>query len=511
MMISSIVAKGDAMKRRIFTLFLFCAIAVGCKPTQVSESKGQDDAANEITHANLVELSDVLEPADIPGAIISDASRYQIVLTIPPDYLTPEGTLSVRYTNQEAESLAEIFFRLPPNSAGGAIEVSNVKAGGLPCESEVVSAGSAMRVILPQTLQVGKVIDISLSFQLVLPTVMGGNYGLFGFFEDTLAMDVFFPIIPVFDDRGWNVDAPPSNGDLIFTDPSFFDVTIIAPENLVLVASGIKIKEENIGGTMHTQFVAGPTRDFFLAGSTGFKTLTTKVDEITIRSTFPPQFEEAGSLALQSAERAMRIFITRFGAYPFSEFDIVATPMQAGGMEYSGATAITLEFYDLTKKVFNTSASELLETTVAHELAHQWFFNQIMNDQLTEPWLDEAFAQYATYLYYLDSKDEWSAKQYARNWIARLYRSPTQNKPIGLPAGAYVDGSEYSGIIYGKGPLFIAELEKLFAVNDFNKFLLDYNNSFRWKIVDTNAFKAFAEQECACDLDKLFSDWVFSD
>ncbi len=499
------------MKRSVFTLFLLCAIMVGCKPTQTSGNISHTKVVYEISNTNLVELEDVLEPADIPDTIISGASRYQIALTIPPDFLAPEGTLSVRYTNQETKPLTDIFFRLPPNSSGGAIEVSNVKAGGLPCDTEVVSEGSALRVILPQNLQIGKGIDISLSFQLAVPTVMGGNYGLFGYFEDTLAMDVFFPIIPVFNEQGWNVEVPPLNGDLIFTDPSFFNVTIIAPENLVLVASGKKVGEEKRNGTMRTQFVAGPTRDFFLAGSVGFKTLTTKVDEITIRSTFPSQFEEAGKLALQIGERAMQVFIKRFGAYPFSEFDIVVTPMQAGGMEYSGATAIMLELFDVKKQISGMPAPVLLESTIAHELAHQWFFSQVMNDPLTEPWLDEAFAQFATYIYYLDAYGAQAADQYAQNWQARVDRTTNKTKLIGLPAGEYLDAKEYSGIVYGRGPLFIAELETLFGEQKFSQFLKDYNNAFRWKIVDTKGFMEFAEQECKCDLDGLFMEWVFDE
>jgi len=32
---------------------------------------------------------------------------------------------------------------------------------------------------------------------------------------------------------------------------------------------------------------------------------------------------------------------------------------------------------------------------VYHEVAHQWFYAQIGNDQQTEPWLDEAFADFS--------------------------------------------------------------------------------------------------------------------
>src|SRR4051812_4140319 len=34
-------------------------------------------------------------------------------------------------------------------------------------------------------------------------------------------------------------------------------------------------------------------------------------------------------------------------------------------------------------------------TSVAHELAHQWFYGIIGDDQWSEPWLDESFAEFS--------------------------------------------------------------------------------------------------------------------
>ena len=42
--------------------------------------------------------------------------------------------------------------------------------------------------------------------------------------------------------------------------------------------------------------------------------------------------------------------------------------------------------------------STFREIVVAHEVAHQWWYSLVGNDQIDEPWLDEAFAQFTTAL-----------------------------------------------------------------------------------------------------------------
>jgi hypothetical protein len=48
-----------------------------------------------------------------------------------------------------------------------------------------------------------------MDFQVDVPTEMGGNYNLFGYNSGVLALDKFYPVIPVYDDEGWNVEIPP--------------------------------------------------------------------------------------------------------------------------------------------------------------------------------------------------------------------------------------------------------------------------------------------------------------
>ena len=149
-----------------------------------------------------------------------------------------------------------------------------------------------------------------------------------------------------------------------------------------------------------------------------------------------------------------------------------------------------------------------METTIAHEVAHQWFYNLVGNDQLDEPWLDEALAQYATYLYYLDMYGETAADDYKESWNGRFSRVDNDPIPIGLPVSAY-EGAEYSAIVYGRGPLFVEALAAEMGQATFDTFLADYVVQNQWGIATTDSFRHLAEVHCACDLGDLFARWVY--
>lgn len=80
--------------------------------------------------------------------------------------------------------------------------------------------------------------------------------------------------------------------------------------------------------------------------------------------------------------------------------------------------------------------------------------------------------------------------------------------PIGLPVAAY-KGADYGAIVYGRGPLFFEALATAMADASLTDFLPVYYQAFKYGVVTTAAFQAFAEAQCACDLSSLFAAWVF--
>jgi aminopeptidase N len=221
-----------------------------------------------------------------------------------------------------------------------------------------------------------------------------------------------------------------------------------------------------------------------------------------------PEEEHGIELALNSAVAALNYFSDMFGPYPYTELDIIATPVEAMGMEYPGAIAISRLYYDLTQNFSGIPARAMLEGIVLHEVAHQWFYNMVGSNQPQESWLDEALIQYLMALFYRDSYGYGAYMGFRESWLTRWDRVERQTIPIGMPGEKY-QKDEIGAILYGRGPLFMEQLAEKFGLENFRGFLRQYYEQHAWKIATGESFKALAEKQCACDLTPLFEEWVY--
>jgi hypothetical protein len=527
--------------RRLFNhlvLALGATLLVACQPAVLpteptSEARGSETKAAVATEAAIGGSTAPTEPAvnSYPGFDVAwddrtifregligeeqeildrlpGASVYHIDLQIPDDFEVLKGHQEVLYTNLEEEPLDDVYFRTFPNVAGGGTTVSTLKVSGQAVEPVFEFEASALRVPLPTALGPGEQVEIEMDFEIEVAREMGGNYGLFGYFDGVLVLDEFYPAIPVYDDEGWNVEAPPPNGDLTYYDASFYLVRVTAPAELTVVASGNEVGREAAGNQQVLTFAAGPARDFYLAAGENLAVTSQTVGETTVNSYTFPEWEAGAGLALESVKNALESYNRRLGSYPYTEFDVISTPMLALGIEYPGMTAVRVGLYDPDAEFYGLPSQVMLESTVAHEVAHQWFYNIVGNDQVDEPWLDEALVQYVTSLYYLDTYDEAAARIFRGGWDWRWDRVDRAEIPIGLPSGAYAEG-EYSPIVYGRGPYFVAALAERMGQEAFDEFVRDYYQAHKWGIGTGDSFRQLAEGHCECDLSELFEAWVY--
>lgn len=446
------------------------------------------------------------EQAALDG--LPGASVYHLDVTLSDELTGLQGQQEVHYTNQENTPLSEIYFRLFPNLADGSVIISNLKVDGRPVEPGFELENSAMRAPLAAPLEPGESAVVQFDFAVQVSQDEGGNYGTFAFKEGVLALAHFYPLIPAYDDEGWNIEIAPYIGDVVYADSSFYLARVTAPLTPTLAASGVEINRKQSDTQQVVTYAAGPMRDFYLVASDRFTKTSRTVGQTVINSYAPTEFAAGAELALTQAETAFNSFNQRFGSYPFTELDLVSTTTFALGVEYPGIVAILVDLYDPAKNVRGMATSSLLEGVVAHEVGHQWFYSVVGNDQVDEPWLDEAMAQYATLVYYLDAYGEAGMAGFRRSLERRWERVGRADIPIGLPVRDY-DETSYGAIVYGRGPLFVEELANTMGPEVFEAFLKDYYQSYKWGIVTSVDFKQTAERHCACDLTSLFEAWVY--
>jgi hypothetical protein len=456
--------------------------------------------------SQIVEINLLPSQQNLPNSL-KKASIYQVKIKLADDYKSLIGSESIQYTNNESVNLNEIYFQLFPNAFGPYLKIQRATFNEVVLQPVLEFNETAARFKLLQPLKPGETLRLQLDYTLEVPTDFVFSYGLFVFADGILSLYQFIPLIPVYNEQGWQVREPKTMGDLTFNDLSFFDVQVDAPELLVIAASGVRIAQNFENGRRVENYLAGPVRDFYLAASQKYRVSTAKWQDVTINSYALQEHQTSSDIVLAAARDALEIYSNEFGQYPFTELDLVSTPMHnALGMEYSGVVTLSIELYD---PVGRTEYLNYLESTAAHEIAHQWFFNIIGSDQVAEPWLDEGMAQFATGLFFQDLYGDIAAEQYRLSWQHRWQRIQFQPIPIGLPVSAYTE-KQYSPIMYGRAPLFIQSLKEKLGKDRFSIFLHNYYQKFQWGIVTTTAFRQTMEDLCTCSLESQFKEWVYS-
>ncbi len=300
--------------------------------------------------------------------------RYRLAVRVPA---AGDVTGSLRVTFTPDLATDRLVFRLWPNGPRQAGE------GALLTTGPVRSAGRRMSASRPDptTLVVrtahplasGQAITVSMPFRLRLPGPALDRLSRHG---SAVRLGSFFPILAWEAGVGWDTDPPTSSLAEASSSPTAdFDVRVSAPPGAAIVASGV--------ATGPGRFTATAVRDFALAVG-GFDVATTVAHAPNpIRVVAAVQHGQAASAAdvARRARAALEALAARFGPYPWPELHLAVVPdLGRSGIEYP-------------TMIFLGAAGIDRDTT--HEVAHQWFYSLVGNDQARDPVLDEGLATYA--------------------------------------------------------------------------------------------------------------------
>ena len=290
-------------------------------------------------------------------------------------------------------------------------------------------------------------------------------------------------------------------GDVGFHDAALYRAEVTTPPDQTVVATGTEITGTvGADGWVTTRYVMGPAREFTLLLSPRFQMAETETLGTRIRSYFHPEDADAGRAALRDAVAALQVYSDRYGPYPYRDMAIVEAPLTFHGMEFPGVSLIGSQVYDQYRKE--------LETLVVHEVAHQWWYNQVGSDQIMNPWLDEGLAEFSMYDYFAARYGEPKAEQLRElRWqlpVASLQKRG-KDAPIGLPVRDYKEN--YETLVYGKGAEFFATLR-----DELGPRPLAGCCGLTWSatagVSPPLRSSAPAEEVAGKDLGALFGEWV---
>ncbi len=202
-----------------------------------------------------------------------------------------------------------------------------------------------------------------------------------------------------------------------------------------------------------------------------------------------------GSFSSQRAlvPKAIRFEERRFGPYPFSSAGIVVVDT---GVGYALETQ--------TRPVFDAK-SDLGESTVVHELAHQWYGDSLSPCDWGDIWLNEGFASYAESL--------WLAAHGGPSTKTQ-FRQAYATAPVSLwspaPADLRDPADLFSDPVYVRGGMTLEVLRERIGSRAFFTVLQRWARQHAGGCVSTGQFIGLAERVSHRQLDRLFDDWLYT-
>lgn len=385
------------------------------------------------------------------------------------------GRETVSFTNLRAADLTEIWLRLWSNGVMGcggvdghdAIRVSRVR-GGVP-DAPTVDC-TALLIQLDTPVPQGGRGSVSLHVAIEVPA----RNDRFGYHRGLALMGTALPTLAVRDDAGWHSAEPFVDlGESFYSIAGNYRVTLNTPTGLDTPATGIRVARASGGpGRVVTTYAAARVRDFAWAAGR-LAAVTGRVGHARLVVSYQPSglSRRGARAALADAEGSMRAYGVAFGRYPYRELDVVLTAFGTfGGMEYP-----TIVFA-------NPSAVE-------HEVAHQWWYGIVGDDEFHEPWLDEGFA----------------------TWVQRLAPGSRPWRNCARPDWPGVGGlnsdmsywaahvGSYGAVVYYGGGCLLANLAHRFGLKSFIGVLRAYAAAHRFGVSRTSEFRQAVEDAAAAD------------
>jgi len=393
------------------------------------------------------------------------------------------GAMTISFENAGASVLEEVYLRLWSNGVRGcdplAIRVANVR-GGTP--GRLRQRCTTVRVQLDDPLVQGERTRLRFSLRIDVPK----RNDRFGHLGGLSLLGSALPALAVHDDAEWNLPPFVDLGESFYSVAGRYRVTLDTPIGLETPTTGTRTGRRVEGSRWISTYTARQVRDFEWAAARLSRLVGHAGDTRVVVSYQPARVSLRTARAMRRhAVRSMHTFSDAFGDYPYREVDVVLLGAATfGGMEYP-----TIVF------------SEANRLTIAHELAHQWWYGVVGSDQFSEPWLDEGLATWSQYLPF----NPWRRCD-TFSWPSGSARMTNDMSYWREHPGAY------GRVAYLGGGCMLAQLAEGFGLARFERLLGRYAAAHWLDNARTGDLQAIVERMAArhwagFDADTFWSTW----
>jgi aminopeptidase N len=407
-----------------------------------------------------------------------DARHYDLDLAYAPDTGRLDGRTTL--TARPTRNLSSFDLDLQK------LEITSVEVDGRP--ARFTRDGDEVTVTPRGTLSKGRDFTVSVTYggipePLNGPIVFGSDYGWMkttdGVFVacEPNAASTWFP----------SSDHP--------SDKATYDIRIKAPKGLTGVSNGRLVSTYDKGDSTYTHWRESRPMATYLATATigKFDVRTGRTPGgIPVYVAVDPVLKNSNSVDVYAVTAAATDYWSQvFGPYPFEETGAIVDDMPEAGF--------SLEVQ--SKPAYSAVRSE---STIVHELAHQWFGDSVSVAQWKDVWLNEGFATYAQWLWAEHQGTRSAHDSFRAAYDARPADSAFWQTEVADPQR----DTMFASAVYQRGAMTLQALRERIGDTAFFELLPAWTRSHRYGNADTADFVKLAERISGQQLDDLFDTWL---
>ena len=274
----------------------------------------------------------------------------------------------------------------------------------------------------------------------------------------------------------------------------------VSANQKALVAGKLVTEEQSADGYRATfefgaktdgiELMAGPSevRERFAALGEGRR--------VRLRTYFFRSLAPLAEGYLEDSARYLERYDRSIGAYPFSEFSVVASPLPTGfGMPtltYIGAAVLKLPF--------------IRATSLGHEVLHNWWGNGVLVDYPRGNWSEGLTTFMADYAYKEDESAQ-AARDMRLAWLRDLAAVPdAAQRPLAAFRSRAHGADAVAG--YGKSAMLFFMLRDAIGEEAFARGIRRFWEAQRFRTASWDELRAAFEQASGRELRSFFGQWL---
>jgi len=220
---------------------------------------------------------------------------------------------------------------------------------------------------------------------------------------------------------------------------------------------------------------------------------------VRLRTYFPRELDATAGLAdgyLDDTRRYLERYGEEIGAYPFTEFSVVASPLPTGfGMAtltYIGAEVLKLPF--------------IRATSLGHEVLHNWWGNGVYVDYAAGNWSEGLTTFMADYAY-KEQESAAAARAVRLAWLRDFAAVPAGHDQSLASFRSRIHGAA-AAVGYGKSAMLFVMLRDAIGEDAFRRGIRAFWEEHRFRSASWSDLQAAFETAAGRSLAPFFEQWL---